>query len=711
MLKSRTLLKLFNFRFQSTFTPRLTKMEDALKACKERLIKQSALVRHLKADGIQSKDKLGPEISALTQIKAELAKLELQSGKIDKEPAFDRTAFEELLKRRFYYAPSFQIYGGVSGLYDYGPPGSALQSNIMDVWRKHFVLEEDMLEVDTTILTPHDVLKTSGHVDRFADLMCKDLKTGEIFRVDHLVEADLERRLEHGHPLQAGANRKSAKVPLTEQETGDIKFILAQIDGYNQQQLCNIIAKYSIKSPVGNELTQPEVFNLMFGTSIGPTGQLAGFLRPETAQGQFVNFKKLLEFNNERMPFASAQIGKSFRNEISPRSGLLRVREFLMAEIEHYVHPDRKDHHRFHEVEKLELNILPAHVQMSGKSDVVRMTVGDAVSQGIINNQTLGYFLARVNLFLLKIGVKEDKLRFRQHLKNEMAHYAADCWDGEIKTSYGWVECVGCADRSAYDLTKHSEKTKVPLVARETLPEPLTTQKTVLEINKKLFGPAFKKEAKLVETYLMSLAASDLLKMDADLKNGPVNVSVEGKSYSITADLVKVATISETVHVLEYIPSVVEPSFGIGRIMYAVMEHSWWCRDGDENRHVLSFPPIVAPTKCLIVPLSNNESFTPYIRDVSRLLRKSGISNRVDDSGSSIGRRYARNDELGTPFGITVDFQTLQDGTVTLRERDSTKQIRESVAVIAQLVKDMSEDNMQWSDVVAKFPLFQQQEV
>ena len=199
------------------------------------------------------------------------------------------------------------------------------------------------------------------------------------------------------------------------------------------------------------------------------------FLRPETAQGQFLNFKKLLEFNNERMPFASAQIGRSFRNEISPRSGLLRVRfvymhtmmencafflnyassEFTMAEIEHFVHPDKKDHLRFSEVANIELGLLPAERQMQGKSDVVKMKIGDAVSsvrsvfddvfidatdglfaQGTVNNQTLGYFMARIHLFLTKIGIKVEKLRFRQHLRNEMAHYACDCWDAEIQTSY-----------------------------------------------------------------------------------------------------------------------------------------------------------------------------------------------------------------------------------------------------------------------------------
>ena len=174
----------------------------------------------------------------------------------------------------------------------------------------------------------------------------------------------------------------------------------------------------------------------MFDTSIGPAGDKKGYLRPETAQGQFLNFNKLLEFNNARMPFASASIGKSFRNEISPRSGLLRVREFLMAEIEHFVDPKQKSHQRFKEVENLKCRLLPKNVQQAGKTEVTMISIGEAVRTRMVDNETLGYFLARIWLFLEKIGCDMSRVRFRQHMKNEMAHYASDCWDAELHTSY-----------------------------------------------------------------------------------------------------------------------------------------------------------------------------------------------------------------------------------------------------------------------------------
>ena len=195
-----------------------------------------------------------------------------------------------------------------------------------------------------------------------------------------------------------------------------------------------------VNPQTGGILEPPVEFNLMFDTAIGPSGDLKGYLRPETAQGQFLNFSKLLEFNNERMPFASASIGKSFRNEISPRGGLLRVREFLMAEIEHFVDPKDKRHPRFTEVKDQKCQFLPKGVQHEGKTDLTETTMGDAVSSGMVDNETLGYFLARIWLFLTKVGCDMTRVRFRQHMNNEMAHYASDCWDAEIHTSY--VNCL-----------------------------------------------------------------------------------------------------------------------------------------------------------------------------------------------------------------------------------------------------------------------------
>lgn len=645
----------------------------------------------------------------------------------------DRTTLDGLLRRRLFYTPSFEAYGGVSGLYDYGPPGCALQANIVDAWRKHFVLEEDMLEVDCTVLTPHDVLKTSGHVDKFADFMCKDIKTGEIFRADHLVEEVLEARLKGDRDARGLSDsapnededkkKRKKKVKeivatrLADEMISEYQTVLAKIDNYDLEGLTDLISKYQIKSPTsGNELTPPAAFNLMFQTSIGPSSNLPGYLRPETAQGQFLSFSKLLDFNNQQMPFASASIGKSFRNEISPKSGLLRVREFLMAEVEHFVDPEGgKKHPRFAEVRDIKMALLDRNIQMAGDTKPKLQTIGEAVASGTVDNETLGYFLARIQLFLLKLGADISKLRFRQHMSNEMAHYAADCWDAELFTSFGWIECVGCADRSAYDLTSHMNKTGVPLIVRQQRAEPLKIQEWQIDIERRKLGPLFRKEAQLVEQAIQDLPQDKRGKLASDLKaNGKISLPVAGLSTGpaeLSAELIKIEFRTRVENTREYVPNVIEPSFGIGRILYSVVEHVYWSRPGDEARGVLSFPPPVAPTKVLLVPLSNNAAFNPHMQAISTRLRKLGIPHRIDTSGVSIGRRYSRNDELGTALGITIDFQTVKDQTVTLRERDSTQQVRGDPEQIIDAIVSMVNGSSTWEEVKLKLPLFEGQDL
>ncbi|KAL6706688.1 Glycine--tRNA ligase 1, mitochondrial [Coniothyrium glycines] len=644
---------------------------------------------------------------------------------------FDRAALESLMKRRYFFNQAFKIYGGVSGLYDYGPSGCALTNNIVDTWRRHFVRREKMLEVDCTMLTPHEVLKTSGHVDKFADWMCKDPKTGEIFRADHLVEEVLEARLKgnkqaRGEKIEAEEEdpkkkkkkvKNIAAVKLDDAVVQDYEEVLAKIDNYNGEELGLLMKKYDIKNPATNgELQPPVAFNLMFQTSIGPSSNMPGYLRPETAQGQFLNFADLLEFNQQQMPFASASIGKSFRNEISPRSGLLRVREFLMAEIEHFVDPEGgKKHKRFNEVKDVELELLNREVQLSGKTTVETTKIGDAVANKIVDNETLGYFLARIQQFLLRIGIDPKKIRFRQHMANEMAHYAADCWDAELLTSYGWIECVGCADRSAYDLTVHMKKTGTPLVVREPRKEPLVVEEWQCDLDKKKFGPQFKKDGKTVEAAIDALSQDLREKLSLDLeKDGKIVIDVPGVGdgkVEVPKSLISIEKRKRVEHVREYTPNVIEPSFGIGRIFYALCEHVYWTREQDEARGVLSFPPAIAPTKVLIVPLSAHADFKPFVANVSSTLEDLDIAHNIDDSGASIGKRYARNDELGTPLGITIDFQSVKDNTFTLRDRDSSEQVRASLDEITKAISNIVHGTESWSDVAARLPKFEGQQI
>lgn len=198
----------------------------------------------------------------------------------------------------------------------------------------------------------------------------------------------------------------------------------------------------------------------------------------------------------------------------------MRVREFTMAEIEHYVDPKDKSHERFSEVKDVELALLDRNTQAGGHTTIFHMSIGEAVQKGVIANETLGYFLARVQLFLLKIGIDPSRLRFRQHMANEMAHYATDCWDAEIHSSYGWVECVGCADRAAYDLSVHSAATGQALVVRQALEEPIIEEKFVAEFNKKVAGKTFGKDFGAIQKVIGSLTEEQLAKVKGELEQG-----------------------------------------------------------------------------------------------------------------------------------------------------------------------------------------------
>ncbi|KAH0627639.1 hypothetical protein JD844_003660 [Phrynosoma platyrhinos] len=373
-----------------------------------RFRKVGELVRKLK-------EEKAPQVDvdkAVAELKARKRTLEAKELALQpKDDIVDRAKMEDTLKRRFFYDQAFSIYGGVSGLYDFGPVGCTLKNNLIQAWRQHFIQEEQIFEIDCTMLTPESVLKTSGHVDKFADFMVKDVKNGECFRADHLLKAHLQKLM---------SDKKCTADKKTEMEN-----VLIQLDNYGQEELADLFVNYNVKSPnTGNDLTPPVSFNLMFKTSIGPGGNMPGYLRPETAQGIFLNFKRLLEFNQGKLPFAAAQIGNSFRNEISPRSGLIRVREFTMAEIEHFVDPSEKHHPKFENVADLHILLYSSKAQTSGQSARV-MRLGDAVEQGVINNSVLGFFIGRIYLYLVKVGISPNKLRFRQHMENEMAHYAS----------------------------------------------------------------------------------------------------------------------------------------------------------------------------------------------------------------------------------------------------------------------------------------------
>ena len=611
---------------------------------------------------------------------------------------YDRVGLENVMKRRFFVVPSFQIYNGIAGLYDFGPTGCALKNNIEQYWREHFILEENLLEISGTCITPEIVLKTSGHVDKFTDYAVKDIKNGQCFRADKLIKEWIE------------IEKKKKKI--SEERIKELDTLYIKVDNFDENEIDETIEKYKICSPdTGNELSKSYKFNLMFETQIGPTGGCRGFLRPETAQSHFINFKYLLDFNNNRIPFGSASIGLGFRNEIAPRSGLLRVREFTMAEIEYFVDPLKKEHNKFNLLKDLKLPLWSAKSQFNGESINTNITLGEAVEKKIIDNETLGYFLGKTYFFLIGIGIKKDGIRFRQHTPKEMAHYASDCWDAEIETSYGWVEVAGHADRTCYDLSRHSESTGIELVASRLLKETKVIKGIKIVLNKGIIFKNFndKDKAKKLCEKLDKISEEDKEKLMVDFEtNGKIEVDINGEKIILDKEKneIKMERFEQNVHEEKYSPNVIEPSFGIGRIVYCVMEHCFKVRENDSRRTYFDFPPSIAPYKASILPLFENEKFLDYVEPIRKILVQNGISYKIDKV-DSIGRRYARTDEIGIPFGITIDDITLKDNTVTLREIDTMKQIRVPINEIGTIIKNVYNRIEKWEDIIKKYPLFE----
>mgnify|MGYP001065652173 CR=1 FL=1 len=462
----------------------------------------------------------------------------------------------ELARRRGFLWQAFEIYGGTAGFYDYGPLGALLKRRVEDKWRD-FYRREGFYEVETTTISPREIFEASGHLESFTDpaVVCKSCKS--FFRIGETVNVGL-------------------KCP-----------------------------------ECGGELEAAGEFNLMFQTRIGVSKgesderagrKSEGYLRPETAQGIFTNFQRLLRFNRDKLPFGIIQIGKAYRNEISPRQSLIRLREFTLAEVEVFVDPKEKQNHPgFEDVKDRMLRMVPSDGQEEEKS------IDEAVRHGIVANEYLGYHLARVAEFLEKIGIPHDRLRFRQHHRDEMAHYARDCWDAEfLSDRYGWMEIVGIADRGDYDLSAHASLSNVDM--------------------------------------------------------------------SVHADAAKI------------IPHIIEPSYGIDRILYALLESSF---DEEqvvsEIRRVLRFKREIAPIRAAVFPLLNREELKHKAREVFQKLRDAAFLIEYDDAGS-IGRRYRRQDEIGTPYCITIDYQTLEDDTVTVRERDTMKQVRVPIGKLKEVL-------------------------
>ena len=534
-----------------------------------------------------------------------------------------------MLKRRGIILPAFEIHGGYAGLYDFGPVGGRLRNRVNQTWIDHWQSLGNIVEISCPTITPYSVLEASGHVGEFSDFMTGCGKCGEVSRADTLIE-----------------------------------HLVHNADALSKDELELSIEKHKPVCPSCGavEWSKIEAQNLMFNTKIGAgkSGR-QGFLRPETAQGMFTSFTSIYRHFRERLPFGAIQTGKGYRNEISPRQGMIRLREFNMAELEYFIDPEATPEHDFSSWTDA-VNLIA-----DGKGEV-QLTFQQAVEDGVIRHPTVGYFMALTMDFLLSVGINPEGLRFRQHESNEMAHYAQDCWDAEILGSYGWIECVGIAHRGCYDLSAHEEATGQKLRAWRKFKEPKLVQVDGWTIDGSKAGPAFRALANKVKECVENL--------DADV-SFPMITTIDGQEVEILSEHVKRVQKTENVTGEWYVPHVVEPAFGIDRIIWHLLDHSYnETKKEGEDYTLLSIPSTVAPIDVAVLPLSEKDGMQDLAETIHRTLcGKKGVFSVYDASGS-IGRRYARADEIGVPFCITVDNQSLSDNTVTLRDRDTREQIR-----------------------------------
>lgn len=428
-----------------------------------------------------------------------------------------------LCKRRGFVYPASEIYGGFANAFDFGPLGVQLKKNIKDEWWRRFVTErDDMVGLDSAIIQNPKVWEASGHIKSFTDPLIECKECHARYRVDHMEEG---------------------------------KFVSGKAKEKNQCPSCG-----------GKEFTEAKQFNLMFKTFVGVSDDSAStaYLRPETAQGIFINFQNVLQSTRVKLPFGIAQIGKAFRNEITPGNFIFRTREFEQMEIEYFIEPDVEE-----------------------------------------SKKQYQKWIDEVLDFYLSLGVKKENITIREHAKEELSHYSSGTSDLEYKFPFGVSELAGVAQRTDYDLKQH----KLEYFDEAT-----------------------------------------------------------GKRFT---------------------PFVVEPSLGVERAMLAFLIDAYDESDGSDGREAgettLRLHPKLAPIKVGVFPLVKKEGLPEIAKDISAKLKKAGIETYYDESGS-VGRRYRRQDEIGTPWCITVDFDSLKDDSVTLRDRDTMKQERVAIDKIVETI-------------------------
>jgi len=484
---------------------------------------------------------------------------------MSKESKFDKIT--ELAVRRGFYFPAAEIYPNApAGFWDYGPLGSALKRRIIDVWRETIVRRDGMLEIDGAQILPEVVFEASGHLKSFVDPLTECKKCRAILRADRLIQEKTGRL-----------------IP----------------EALSSEELDSLLRKHDIVCPeCGGELSQVVKFNMMFRFLAGPKLDTKIALRPETCQSIFLDFSRIYRTMRVKLPIGLAQVGRSFRNEISPRQSLVRLRELTQAEVEVFFNPKKVDEfEKYEEVADKKLNFL-----LLKASNVQTLTAKEAMDKDVVQNRLVAYYLVLLAEFYEKLGISPEDIRFRELPAEEKPFYAESAWDLEIGTSFGWLETVANHYRTDYDLRVHSKGSKTDL--------------SVMDGNEKV------------------------------------------------------------------LPWIWEDSMGIDRTLLVVLDAAY---TEEKKRKILKLPNYLAPMQVAVFPLVDRDGLTEKAKQVCDMLKI-----RFDaafDEKDSIGRRYYRMDEIGVPFAVTIDYDTLENDTVTIRERDSKKQVRVEISQLEDWLK------------------------
>jgi len=451
-----------------------------------------------------------------------------------------------------------------------------------------------------------------------------------------------------------------------------------ETEGMNLEQLSALLKEKHVKCPeCGGELGPPQYFMTMFKTSIGPYGEDPAYGRPEAAQGIFVNFHRILETMREKFPIGIAQVGTVLRNEISPRQGPIRLREFTIMDFELFFDPAEPDCPYLDEVVSEEISIVTEESRSKGTENATKVQVGEAIKRKVIKAPWAAYFMALSKRFLAQLGVDAQHQRFFEKLPTERAHYSAQTFDHEIQLDrWGWTEVAGFAYRTDYDLRKHMEATGEDLRVFKPYPIPQLRKIKSIKPNRQNLGKIFQEQTGRI---------ADLISKDDPgrlLKAKKAGQSVAVGSYTVPSDCFDVVEEEVKETGTRFLPHVIEPSFGVERLLYTTLEYNLTMK---EDRLILGLPFNLAPIQASVFPLVNKDGLQKRATEVYEALIADGLRVEYDEAGS-IGRRYARADEAGVPLGITIDYDTLKDDTVTIRDRDSWNQTRTPVGTLASTI-------------------------